>query len=116
MAEKLGATVHDRATPDKSLGAVPDHSAHHSRPAVLGGDDAGHLAGRVCTDTGIYYQGGVEMPLLSMYTRGLRFVTGRVNARAVIPKSSNCSRRIAISHQQWTGWSTGRTPRTHGRR
>ena len=34
----------------------------------------------VCTDTGIYYQGAVEMPLLSMYTRGLRFVTGRVNA------------------------------------
>jgi hypothetical protein len=26
------------------------------------------------------------MPLLSMYTRGLRFVTGRVNARAVIPE------------------------------
>ncbi len=39
----------------------------------------------VCTDTGIYYQGSVEMPLLSMYTRGVRFVTGRVNARAAIP-------------------------------
>ena len=39
----------------------------------------------VCTDTGIYYQGSVEMPLLPMYTRGVRFVTGRVNARAVIP-------------------------------
>jgi hypothetical protein len=25
------------------------------------------------------------MPLLPMYTRGVRFVTGRVNARAVIP-------------------------------
>ena len=35
---------------------------------------------------GIYYQAAVEMPLLSMYTRGLRFVTGRVNARAVIPE------------------------------
>ena len=40
----------------------------------------------VCTDTGIYYQGAVEMPLLPMYTRGVRFVTGRVNARAVIPE------------------------------
>src|SRR6202008_5090571 len=40
----------------------------------------------VCTDTGIYYQGKVEMPLLPMYTRGVRFVTGRVNARAVIPE------------------------------
>ena len=26
------------------------------------------------------------MPLLSMYTRGVRFVTGRVNARVVIPE------------------------------
>ncbi len=28
----------------------------------------------------------MEMPLLAMYTRGVRFVTGRVNARAVIPE------------------------------
>ena len=40
----------------------------------------------VCTDTGIYYQPAVEMPLLAMYTRGVRFVTGRVNARLVIPR------------------------------
>ncbi len=40
----------------------------------------------VCTDTGIYFSDGVQMPLLPMYTRGVRFVTGRVNARAVIPK------------------------------
>ena len=40
----------------------------------------------MCTDTGIYAQGSVEMPLLSMYTRGVRFVTGRVNARAVMPE------------------------------
>jgi NADPH:quinone reductase-like Zn-dependent oxidoreductase len=40
----------------------------------------------VCTDTGVYAQGSVEMPLLPMYTRGVRFVTGRVNARAVIPE------------------------------
>ena len=26
------------------------------------------------------------MPLLAMYTRGLRFVTARVNARAAIPE------------------------------
>lgn len=40
----------------------------------------------VCTDTGIYYQGAVELPMLAMYTRGVRLVTGRVNARAVIPE------------------------------
>jgi threonine dehydrogenase-like Zn-dependent dehydrogenase len=40
----------------------------------------------VCTDTGIYPEYNVEMPLLPMYTRGVRFITGRVSARAVIPE------------------------------
>ncbi|WP_245831245.1 hypothetical protein [Mycobacterium terramassiliense] len=39
----------------------------------------------VCTDTGIYPQYKVEMPLLPMYTRGVRFITGRVSARTAIP-------------------------------
>ncbi len=41
--------------------------------------------GGVCTDTGIYYGNGVELPLLAMYSTGLRFVTGRVAARAALP-------------------------------
>ena len=40
----------------------------------------------MCTDTGVYYGGGVELPLLAMYTSGIRFVTGRVNARAALPE------------------------------
>ncbi len=40
----------------------------------------------MCTDTGIYSQYQVEMPLLPMYTRGVQFVTGRVSARTVIPQ------------------------------
>jgi threonine dehydrogenase-like Zn-dependent dehydrogenase len=40
----------------------------------------------VCTDTGIYPEHKVEMPLLPMYTRGVQFITGRVNARTVIPR------------------------------
>lgn len=42
--------------------------------------------GGVCTDTGIYYRNNVELPLLEMYGRGLRFVTGRVAARAALPE------------------------------
>ncbi len=38
----------------------------------------------VCTSVGIYYR-DVALPLLDMYTRGVRFVTGRVNARAHAP-------------------------------
>ena len=38
----------------------------------------------VCTDTGIFVE-DVPMPLWQMYTSGVRFVTGRVNARTVLP-------------------------------
>jgi alcohol dehydrogenase len=39
----------------------------------------------VCTSVAIYYF-ETALPLLEMYTRGVRFHTGRVNARAVIPE------------------------------
>ncbi|OBF27103.1 alcohol dehydrogenase [Mycobacterium sp. ACS1612] len=86
MAEKLGATAHDRVKPDKSWEPYPITVHTTADPAVLAATIRATWPDGVCTDTGIYYQGGVEMPLLSMYTRGLRFVTGRVNARAVIPE------------------------------
>jgi threonine dehydrogenase-like Zn-dependent dehydrogenase len=37
-----------------------------------------------CTSTAIYFA-DTPLPLLDMYTRGITFRTGRVNARAVIP-------------------------------
>ena len=85
-AEKLGATVHDRPKPDKSSGPYPVTVHTSADPAVLAATLRVTWPDGVCTDTGIYYQGAVEMPLLPMYTRGVRFVTGRVNARAVIPE------------------------------
>jgi threonine dehydrogenase-like Zn-dependent dehydrogenase len=86
VAEKLGATAHDRPKPDKSWDPYPITVHTSADPAVLSATTRATWPDGVCTDTGIYYQGAVEMPLLSMYTRGLRFVTGRVNARAVIPE------------------------------
>ena len=85
-AEKLGATVHDKPKPGKSLGPYPVTVHTSADPAVLAATLRVTWPDGVCTDTGIYYQGAVEMPLLPMYTRGVRFVTGRVNARAVIPE------------------------------
>jgi threonine dehydrogenase-like Zn-dependent dehydrogenase len=85
-AEKLGATVHDTPKPDKSWDPYPITVHTSADPAVLAATMRATWPDGVCTDTGIYHQGAVEMPLLSMYTRGLRFVTGRVNARAVIPE------------------------------
>lgn len=85
-AEKLGATAHDRVKPDKSWDPYPVTAHTSADPALLAATLRATWPDGVCTDTGIYFQPGVEMPLLSMYTRGVRFVTGRVNARAVIPQ------------------------------
>ena len=86
MAEKLGARVHDRPKPDKSWDPYPVTVHTSMDPLVLASTLRATWPDGVCTDTGVYYQGAVEMPLLSMYTRGVRFVTGRVNARAAIPE------------------------------
>ena len=85
-AEKLGATVHDTPKPEKSSGPYPVTVHTSAEPAVLAATLRVTWPDGVCTDTGIYYQGAWEMPLLPMYTRGVRFVTGRVNARAAIPE------------------------------
>jgi threonine dehydrogenase-like Zn-dependent dehydrogenase len=83
-AEKLGAAVHDVAKPDKSWDPYPVTAHTSANPALLAATLRATWPDGVCTDTGIYFD-KVEMPLLPMYTRGVRFVTGRVNARAVIP-------------------------------
>lgn len=83
-AETLGATVHDRPKPDKAWAPYPVTVHTTADPATLLSALRGTWPDGVCTDTGIYLA-PVELPLLHMYTRGVRFVTGRVNARKVIP-------------------------------
>ena len=85
-AEKLGAMVHDRVKPDKSWDPYPVTAHTSADPSLLAATLRATWPDGVCTDTGIYYQPTVEMPLLPMYTRGVNFVTGRVNARAAIPQ------------------------------
>ncbi|SPM37009.1 Threonine dehydrogenase or related Zn-dependent dehydrogenase [Mycobacterium rhizamassiliense] len=85
-AEKLGAVVHDVAKPDKSWGSYPVTVHTTADPGALSAALRATWPDGVCTDTGIYSQPKVEMPLQPMYTRGVRFVTGRVSARTVIPQ------------------------------
>ena len=40
-----------------------------------------------CAVNSIFFQDDVPLPMFSMYTRGVQLVTGRVNARAVLPKA-----------------------------
>jgi threonine dehydrogenase-like Zn-dependent dehydrogenase len=85
-AEKLGACAHDRAKPDKSWDPYPVTVHTSGDRALLAAALRATWPDGVSTDTGIYPQYNVELPLLPMYTRGVRFVTGRVSARAVIPQ------------------------------
>jgi threonine dehydrogenase-like Zn-dependent dehydrogenase len=85
-AEKLGAVVHDLPEPDRSWEPYPFTVHTSADPSLLAATLRATWPDGICTDTGIYYQGSVEMPMLAMYTRGVRFVTGRVNARAFIPE------------------------------
>jgi alcohol dehydrogenase len=39
----------------------------------------------VCTSVAVYFV-ETPLPLLEMYTRGVRFLTGRVDARPIIPE------------------------------
>ena len=41
--------------------------------------------GGTCTSVGIYYDNATPLPLLDAYRNGLTFITGRVDARAVLP-------------------------------
>lgn len=84
-AEKLGAHAHDLERPERSWQPYPVTVQTSADPSRLKATLRATWPDGVCTDTGIYYQGSVDMPLLEMYTRGVQFVTGRVNARAVIP-------------------------------
>jgi threonine dehydrogenase-like Zn-dependent dehydrogenase len=84
-AEKLGAIPHERAKPDKAWDPYPVTVHTSADPVLLAATLRATWPDGVCTDTGVYYQARVEMPVLAMYTRGVRFVTSRVSARAVIP-------------------------------
>lgn len=83
VAERLGA--------ETVVGPLPRRAGEFAI-TVDGSGDADGLACAlrsvtpygVCTSAAIYYT-DTALPLLEMYGRGVRFVTGRVNARAHLP-------------------------------
>jgi alcohol dehydrogenase len=80
QAEELGATLLDEEFP-KRLGPYPI--------TVDASGDVDGLACAlrstepegICTSIGIYFSEATPVPLLEMYTKGIRFHTGRVHAR-----------------------------------
>ena len=67
------------------LGAVSGHREHHRRSVAAGRGAARDLARRGVHRHRDLLPAGVEIPMLRTYTRGVRFVTGRVSARGRDP-------------------------------
>jgi threonine dehydrogenase-like Zn-dependent dehydrogenase len=95
-AERMGARVHDRTKPDRSWGTYPVVVHTSADPTRLAAALRSTWPYGVCTDHGIYFQRSVELPLFEMYTRGVRLVTGRVNARAIIPEAIGVISQIGL--------------------
>jgi threonine dehydrogenase-like Zn-dependent dehydrogenase len=85
LAEQLGATLADEEFPDR-LGPYPitvDASFDHAglACALRSTEPDG-----ICTSIGIYWEPETPVPLLEMYTKGIRFHTGRPHTRESMPR------------------------------
>jgi threonine dehydrogenase-like Zn-dependent dehydrogenase len=85
-AQRLGAAVHDGDRPGRSWAPYPVTVNTAPRPEALIATLRATWPGGVCTSSSILFgDRSLPLPLWWMYTTGIRFVTGRVNARAAIP-------------------------------
>jgi threonine dehydrogenase-like Zn-dependent dehydrogenase len=85
-AERLGAAACDRDLPDRSWAPYPVTACAAGRAESLIATLRATWPGGVCTSSSLLFADRVlGLPLWWMYTTGVRFVTGRVDARAAIP-------------------------------
>lgn len=85
VSEKLGArAVRARCEPGLRIGRFPITVDATGRPEGLRFCLASTDAWGECTSVGIYLV-DVPLPLFDMYTRGVRFATGRIDARRDLP-------------------------------
>lgn len=85
LAARLGARPIEGPPPHKH-GRHPITVDASADPAGLACALRSTEPGGVCTSVGIYYTPETPVPLLEMYTYGVTFVTGRVDARPAIPQ------------------------------
>lgn len=84
LAAALGARVIEGPFP-RRLGPYPITVAAIRDHAGLACAIRSTAPDGVCTSCGIYFEGETPLPLFEMYSKGIRFVTGRVHARAAMP-------------------------------
>ena len=86
VAETVGACPIERVVDGSRLGRYPITVDHSGTVAALQSALRSTEPEGTCTSTAIYFAPETALPLLDMYTRGVVFRTGRVNARAAIPR------------------------------
>jgi alcohol dehydrogenase len=84
LAQLVGANPIEGPPPRKA-GSYPITVDASSNPEALSCAVLSSEANGVCTSVAIYFA-PPTMPLLQMYTKGITFLTGRVNSRAAIPQ------------------------------
>jgi threonine dehydrogenase-like Zn-dependent dehydrogenase len=83
LAERLGANLLEPEFP-KRLGPYPITVDASADPDGLACALRSTDPDGICTSIGIYFAPETPIPLLEMYTKGIRFHTGRVHARPAI--------------------------------
>lgn len=97
VAENLGArVVRERCAPALRIGRFPIVVDATGREEGLRFCLSSVDAWGTCTSVGIYF-GEVSMRLYDMYTRGVRFLTGRVDARRDLPAALALAGRGAFA-------------------
>jgi alcohol dehydrogenase len=86
VAETVGAQPIERAPDGSRLGRYPVTVSHYPGEAGLHSAVRSTEPEGMCTATAMDFGATTPMPLLEMYTRGITFRIGRVNARMVIPR------------------------------
>lgn len=83
-AQQLGAGLLDERFPGKVSDSYPITVDASADPDGLACALRSTAPEGVCTSTGIYFTDTTPLPLLQMYTNGIRFHTGRVHARTAM--------------------------------
>lgn len=106
LAERLGATLVDEEFPQR-LGPYPitvDFSGSQEGLACALRSTAPE---GICTINAIYFEEATPVPLLEMYTKGIRLTTGRVHARPVMEPILELVREGRLQPELVTGETAG---------
>jgi threonine dehydrogenase-like Zn-dependent dehydrogenase len=101
-AESLGANLLSKEFP-KRLGPYPITVDASADPEGLACALRSTEPEGICTSIGVYFTDTTPVPLLEMYTKGIRFHTGRVHARPTMEPLLDLIRSGKFKPEQVTG-------------